>query len=863
MLSLLRLVSLRHLRRHRLRTALTTLGIALGVAAVVAMGLVNESVTVGMRKTTEQVAGKAELVISGDRTGMPEDLLAKVRKVPGIRHATPVVKQVAAIKRVNGKAAGGMLQIYAVDALDDRSVPDSTFKKEDLELEDPILFLNQPSSLIVTRKFARRHGIEDQADKAKVAVTTSKGVLEFTVRGYLRSEGPEKVFGGNFALMDVYSAQKVFGKEKKFDEINVLLPADVTPEARDGVRAALAAAVGPGYDVERPLNRGRQAERLIATWQVGMSLVSLVTLFVGMFLIYNTVSVAVAERRREIGILRALGARRREIASLFAIEAVVMGAVGALLGVGGGIAMARGLLKMTSELLTMIITYTDIHEVQVPTPALVSGIAVGALAALASAVFPAIGASRVSPLEATRPTTQEPIRRRRAKTAAVLAFVCFGITAAGLLHPASRANEPLAFGTAIALLFGFVLLCPIAAPLLARAMAPVARALFGAMGRLAADNLVRSPRRATVTVGAILIGFGLVISSATIASSFKGSLDQYLERTVPADVLVTSTTEILTPSSMPMSPEVESVIRAVPGVEEVQRTRLVDVDVGGRRADVLAFEVEAWSRRAGFTMVSGSPDLATVRLARGEGVSVSENFANQRGFKVGDRLTVRTPRGPVTLPILGVFLDYTSAFGLIAMDRKLFDRFWDDRLVDMFDVYVKKGVDVRRVRDALDAAIGERYNAFVLTNADWKAKTRRMVDDSFALVRIQEMIAILVAILGLLNTLLIAVLERTREIGVLRAVGARRRQVAAAIVVEAALMGLAGAVLGVLLGAALSWVNVDVISVVHTGWRTEYRFAYLAAAQLFGLSLLTAAIAAWLPARRASRLNITEALEYE
>jgi putative ABC transport system permease protein len=210
-----------------------------------------------------------------------------------------------------------------------------------------------------------------------------------------------------------------------------------------------------------------------------------------------------------------------------------------------------------------------------------------------------------------------------------------------------------------------------------------------------------------------------------------------------------------------------------------------------------------------------------------------------------------------------VFLDYSSAFGLIAMDRKLFDRYWDDQLADMYNVYVREGADPHAVRAAIDRAIAEKYNVFVLTNADLKAKIRRMIDDSFTMVRLQELIAILVALLGLLNTLLIAVLERTREIGVLRAVGARRRQVALSIVVEAMLMGVAGAVLGVLLGGALSWVNVDVISIMHTGWRVDYAFAWTAAAQLFGMSLLTAAVAAYLPARRAARLNITEALEYE
>jgi putative ABC transport system permease protein len=862
-IALLRLVSVRHFRRHLLRTLLTTAGIALGVAAVVAMSIVNESVTLGIRQTTEQVAGKAELVVSGDRSGMPEDLLAKVRALPGIRHAAPVVKQVAAVKSVNGKPAGGMLQIYAVDALDDRSVPDATFRKEDLELEDPVLFLNQPRSLIVTRSFAKRHGIEDQADKAKIRLGTAQGVVEFTVRGFLKSDGPEKTFGGSFALMDVYSAQKVFGKDGKLDEINVLLPEKVGDAERDAARSRIAAAVGPGFDVERPQNRGRQSERLIGMWQSGMSLVSLITVFVGMFLIYNTLSVTVAERRREIGILRSLGVTRRQVAATFAIEALVMGVLGSAGGVLLGTAGAQTLLEMTSELLTTLVIYTDIRSLAVTPGALAFGIVVGSGAAVASALFPAISASRVSPLEATRPTSALPQRWRRAKLGAVLGAACLAFTGVGLWHPASRENEIFAFGTAIALLVGFVLLCPLCAPLLARAIAPLARALFGVMGRLAGDNLIRAPARATVTVSAILIGFGLVIASTAVATSFQRSVDSFLERTVPADLMVTATTEVFTPSSMPMSPEIEKEIRAISGVEEVQTIRFLDVDVQGRRADLLVFDTESFVRRAGFSIISGPTEPAMRGMIEGRGVTVSENFANLFGLKTGSTVRLRTPKGPRSFPILGVFIDYSSAFGLIAMDRRTFERTWDDHLVDIFDIYVKKGVSPFAVREAMERAIAEKYDVFVVTNAKVKEKIRKMIDDSFKLVRLQEAIAILVALLGLLNTLLIAVLERTREIGVLRAVGARRAQVAGSIVIESAMMGLAGAVMGLLFGIALSVVNIEVISLIHTGWRVDYELDGMAVLQLVGLSLLVAAVAAYLPARRAARQKITEALEYE
>ena len=353
------------------------------------------------------------------------------------------------------------------------------------------------------------------------------------------------------------------------------------------------------------------------------------------------------------------------------------------------------------------------------------------------------------------------------------------------------------------------------------------------------------------------------LSSSTIAKSFQVAMTEFLERTLPADIMVTATTEIFTPSSMPLAMEAKKAIEAVPGVGEVYSVRVVDVDVSGRRADLISFDVTTWNQRAGFVMVQGDRDAAARAVIRGEGVVVSENFANNFGVKMGDLIPVRTPKGIVRFLVAGVYIDYSSAFGLIVADWSLFRRYWDDRLADMFHVYAKPGTDVVALRSTIDLAVAEKYNAFVVSSAQFKKKVAGMIDDSFKLVRVQELIAILVALLGLLNTLLIAVLERTREIGVLRAMGASRRQVAAIIVVEAGLMGVAGAILGVVLGAALSWVNVDVISIVHTGWRVAYHFDHASALQMVGLSIVVAVVAAYLPARRAARLVITDALEYE
>jgi putative ABC transport system permease protein len=594
-----------------------------------------------------------------------------------------------------------------------------------------------------------------------------------------------------------------------------------------------------------------------------MSLLSVLTLVVGMFLIYNTVSVSVAERRLEIGILRALGTRRREVALLFALEALGLGLAGSAIGVAAGVTLAQSLVVLVCQTLTSVVAYTDVRELALGPEAVLVGILAGALASVAAALFPAWRAARVTPLEATRPTTEEPARKWRARLSAGLGLLFLGSTAVLVASPASRESEPLAFGTALALVVGFALVTPSVAPWLLSGLGPLARILFGVVGRLAADQVLRAPGRASVTIGAIVLGFGLVLSTASVTRSFQVSLNAYAERSVVADILVTSTTEIWTPAAMPMAPSVGIAIRAVPDVEEVQRLRVVDTDLNGRRADLFVLDIQDWDRRVGFSLVSGDHASVAAGLRRGEGIAVSENLAHKLKLQSGDRVRLRTPKGRVEMPVLGVFLDYSSAFGVVAIDRALFARYRDDDLTDLYYVFLRPGADAAAAQAAIREVVARQYHAFVLTNAELRRKLRGLIDDTFTLARLLEIIALAVALLGLLNTLLISVLQRTREIGILRAIGARRRQVALGIGVESALLGLAGALLGVILGLALSWVNVEVLSLVQTGWRLEYHFDEAAMWRMLGLSLVTAVAAACLPARRAARINVSAAMEYE
>ena len=339
---LLRLITWPYVRKHRLRSMLTVAGIVLGVALLVAMRTADQSVLQAFHQTVDRIAGKAQLEISSGDTGIPEDVLERVQAVPEVRAAAPAIE--AAVE--SGLPGQGKLLILAVDMTGDRSLRDYDFDggEEDI-IDDPLVFLAQPDSLILTHEFADRNGLRTGS---KIDLDTMEGKKALTVRGILKAGGMAAAFGGNLGIMDIYAAQKVFGRGRRFDRIDVGLQEGLTLEQG---QAALRRALGTGLTIEPPSGRGRQFDALLSVYSLAVNVSSLFALLIGMFIIYNSFAIAVTQRRPEIGILRALGATRAQIRWLFLTESAMAGLVGSALGIAAGLAFARSLTGITGQLL--------------------------------------------------------------------------------------------------------------------------------------------------------------------------------------------------------------------------------------------------------------------------------------------------------------------------------------------------------------------------------------------------------------------------------------------------------------------------------------------------------------------------------
>jgi putative ABC transport system permease protein len=848
---LLRLISLRYLRASPTRTLLTVLGILLGVSVVFAIDVINNTVASSFRATIDKVAGKTALNV-GSGTGVDEALLERVRAVPGVAAAAPMIEE-----SVHELKSDTQLMVLGVDTVSDTQVREYEVTADDLQLKDDLAFLNDPHAVIVTTRFAERVGVK-VGDT--LSLETPNGKSEFTVRGTLAARGPATVFGGDLLLMDVFAAQIAFDRGKRFDHI------DVVPD--DGVEVAtlktrIEQAIAGAADVSRPERRSQETERLMLAFNLGLSMLGFVATFVGGFIVYNALAIAVAQRRREIGTWRALGATRRQIMLLFLGEGLVLGAVGGVAGLAFGMFLARSVLKLVSGAISALYLNIKPDQLTVLPSSIVSALLLGLIAALIAAFFPARRASSVEPVTAMRKDSAgADAALATGKTSIKIA--CAALVATVSMAVAAHVYQNYLLGYAVsgmgALAVGFI------SPTLTLWVGNLARRLApGAPPAmlLGIVSFVRSAGRNSVIVAAFGIGLANVVNTATFVGSMKYSVERWFDRSARADMVVFIGHKVQANIDSPMPESVGEELSQLHGVEFVDPFRMVRQTYDARPFKVVSRELERYLHYNELQVVAGDLQRALPRIQAGTGLAASEAFVREFGLGLGDKVTLQTGVGPSTFEIVLVCMDYNTDLGILSTTREVYKRLWRDTLVDTYSLYLAPGTDSDDVRSQITADLSKRYRLLVLNNAQYRAGVMSFIDGSFALMRSTEIVAIIVAILGIINTLLVSVMDRRREIGVLKAVGADQKQVQQMILTEATLIGLASSIIGICFGALFSAYIVRELLRFQVGWQMSWHLSPWVILEALLLGQVVTALAAWFPVRSASRVAAAEALQYE
>ena len=846
-LHIVKILSLKYFLGTRGRNLLVITGVALGVALYISIKTANISIIRSFEKSLDSVAGKAELSVFGNELGFPEDIYPFLVDYEKIATAAPVIWGTGHLEGEEGD----ILFIQGVDLLIDPVVRQYSLVTIEESPEDILRKILNPGNILLTEKFAHRYGLK-KGDKASFVVDDR--VWELVVAELLQSTGSGAFMGGNLAVVDISFAQLLFNKLGVLDRIDLILekgalPAIVKKELND---------VLPSYlSVDFSERRGKSVGKLLASFQLNLEVLNLIALFVGMFLLYNAVSYSVITRRKEIGILRAEGCSRLTILMVFFLETFLVSGLGSLLGIYLGIKFAGAAISLMSSTISSLYLITRVEDIEVPARLLILGMGGGIGASLLSAIFPAINAAFYPPILAITKGSYEIEKSGQTKSFIVLAFILF-LLAAGVIYLPTASPFPGYISSFLVMLGMSSLMLP----LLTFLQKPLSKLFsrFGACSRLGTNSFFSHRGRNSVAIAALAVAVAMVVSIVIMVESFRSTIIVWLNQTLQTDIIVTMESRFQRGGTAKMSPDIAEKIKKLPQVLDVDPFRYINIEYEGCTAAYGVLDFSSIARHNTLPVKKGTAPFLKAR--ENEGVVISEGFATIHNKDVGDTLLLPTFKGEVRFKIYGIYYDYAVQYGIILFDRDTFVRYWDDRFLSSLGIYVKEG-KIEEASSEIMKIIKDKKGLSLFSNKDIKERALDVFDQTFRITYALQVIAVIIAILGIIGSLASSVMARKREIGILRSEGLTRFQMVKLLVMESSLLGALGLTVGMATGVILSALLIDVINYRSFGWTIQHTCPLvkilLSILPIFAFTIL----AGIPPALKALSLNVSNVLRYE
>jgi putative ABC transport system permease protein len=823
------------------------LAVALGVAIALAVDLANATAIASFASSVNVVSSHVNLQVLGVGHGFDDRTLLRVQNVSGVLDATPVIEDALTVGAHAGDPfSGEILQVLGVDLL--RPVPGANVTPA----SDPWVLVNGRGAIVSARVAAAYRW---RIGSTIVALAGDR-IVRLRVAGVL----PSDVAGvdSSVVFVDIATAQEAFDKLGRLDRIDCI----VDPARLAQTTVAVRRVLPPGVRAIEPKVRTGEIARMLRSFQLNLAALSYIALLVGMYLIYNTVAISVVQRRPEIGTLRALGATRAQIFRTFLAEGALYGIAGSLGGLAFGSLLARYSVAAVSKTVDTLYVASHADHVVFDPLIMLQAFVIGVVAAIVATLVPAWEAAATPPAIAMRAHGYE--RRlphfagRAARAGIVLLVAAFGCT---LAPPVG--DVPL-FGYAAGLLiiFGGSLCAPLAIAGLSR----LANRLFGersASGEIAAANLAASPIRNSVAVASLMIAIAMTVAVAILIGSFRTTVVAWAGDTLKADLFVRPMGLGDASSDATFSPSVASTIARVPGVASVDVFRGLTIPFRGRITNLGATNLSGLATRNAVRLLGGADPVALARTLPGsDAVLISEPFASKFSLGPSDRFALDTPSGTVTFTVAAVYNDYSSDAGLILMDVATYRRLYRDPALSSLAVYARPGVDLPALRAAIVRSVLP-LRIDTETTRELRALVIAVFDRTFAITYALYVISITIAVLGVVSTLFALVLERRREIGLLRYLGLRTRDVRRMVYFEAGFVGVLGGLFGVAVGVLLALLLIFVINRQAFGWLIELHMPYDFLVEAFVLVVFAALVAGVYPAGVAARIRTSEALREE
>jgi putative ABC transport system permease protein len=898
-LSVYRTLSLRYLRKRWTRATLIVLSIALGVATVVATCALNHTMTVAAQSATNPLAGFADLLVHNGEAPIERALGKQIAGVPGVRRVSPILVDTVRVRLPDEQERPVLLLGFDLLAEGVAQQKDPLPMPWGVEVSPETIKTFEENWLFWDELAVVGKDLNDELGSVPTLLVRAAGKTEAVKlrrAGTVSSQGSAAGVVGNLLIMDLSAAARLAGQSPRLvSRLDVTLQPGAD---REKVRQAIVQMVAGKGQVQTPEEQNQSIGSAMAGMQVGFALSGLAALLVALFLVYNALSVSVAERRHEIGVLRALGATRGQVGGLFAAEAGFLGVIGAVVGLPLGVLLAQVGLGPVQAVLRDLGFTIDARHVEVTWATVITAKGLGLVTTLVAVLFPIRKALAEDPASAVRRSPQLPTWEYRFLQIVVSGSMIVGGTVVSMARGHLPARVGM-YGGMMAVLLGALLATPLLTAALAQLVQPLARRFLGIEGRLAADNLVRSPGRTGLVIGALAAGVALIVQTAGSIRSNRQALSTWLNESIAADLIVISRTpNAASGQPQPMDPglrlnlehparsraqrQLGSVLATLPGVPPFAAAVLpaqkglgelskVEAAVPFRRprlpyrdTRIVLTAVDAGAfYQVDRKRAAHVPGLELYRvLDREPGTAiVSDNFAALYGIGKGDPLTLLSHRGPVTFRVIGQVTDYYWNHGSIIINRSDYLKQFDDPRVDEFHLFLRPGADRAAVQQALTDEFGA--DLMVMSRNEVQRDVDNIIERIYSIAYAQQVVVGLVAALGVVTALLISVLQRRRELGLLRAIGASRAQVLRSVLAEALLMGVIGTIIGVAVGVPMEWYILEVVMLEESGFLFPLLVPWLEAGVIALAALLVATLAGLGPAVHAVQERIPEAIAYE
>jgi putative ABC transport system permease protein len=840
------LTSARALIRRPLQTALMIIGIALGVAVVIAIDLANTSARAAFNLSTETVIGRATHQIEGGPSGVPDSFYRQLRVDWGYQLSAPVVEGVVVALDLDQQP----LQLLGVDPLSE--APFRSYLSGGSSVGSLAQLMAQANTVAIGAGLADRYQLQLGAP---LRLRINDHVASVTIASILTPQDAanRRALDG-LLLADVSTAQELLGLTQpgSLSHIDLILTPDQV--------APLAARLPPDLRLAPASEQSSTVAQLGAAFQLNLSALSLLALVVGMFLIYNTVMFSVVQRRAVFGTLRTLGVTGAQLFVLIELETLVIAAIGAAIGVGVGWLLGQGAVRLVTQTINDLYYVVSVRDAPLTLLTVLKGVGLGLGAGLLAALAPALEAARVDPVTVMRRSSLEDSVRRVLPWIGV-AGLALGV-AGGLAVLALSRSLIASFAGLFAIVIGLALAVPVATQMFMALASPLLFRLTGVLGRMAARTVVKAISRTSVAIASLMVAVSVTIGVSLMIASFRSTVTNWLGLTLVADVYITAPSAGGARASATIAPNLPGLVSQVPGVADVETIRGVVVNGQFGPVNLSAADTQRRRSAALYRFAQGDPQQVWQSMLQGA-VIVSEPFAYRHNLPAqGATVRLQTDHGSQTFPVVGIYYDYSSDQGTILMPIEVYHQYWNDRGVSGIAVYLAPGADVQTVADALRTALSGTALE-VQVNRELRQQALNVFDRTFAITNALRVLAVVVAFIGVLSALMALQIERSRELATLLALGLTQAQLWGLTLLETGLMGLTAGLLSLPTGLVLALVLIFVINLRSFGWTIQLTLDPWVFVQAVVVSVSAAELAAIYPMRRLLRLPVATALRQE